>query len=539
VRFAALNYFLFSIFWFLYSCQSHHPEENLKIFRYNQASGITSLDPAFASTQSNIWAVNMLFNGLVQVDSELHILPCIAKNWEVDGDGKTYTFHLRDDVFFQDDNLFNDGKGRRVTAQDVAYSFNRIIDPTVASKGAWIFNDKVDKTEPFKALDDTTFQIKLIKPFPPLLGILTMQYCSIVPHEIVDHYGKDFRTHPVGTGPFQMKTWKEGTVLLLFKNPHYFEVDEKGNRLPYIDGVRITFLDSKATEFLKFRQKEYDFMNDVDPSFKDDLLTKDGELQAKYQKMIRLQKSVDLNTEYIGCNLADTSQNNPLRKKEVRQAINYAIDKDKMMLYMRNNIGVAAWHGFVPMGIAAYDVTKVNGYHYDPLKARELISKAGYSPEEGTPPVKLFCTSTGEVLANFIVNELKQVGVNATLETMQSKALNEQMIKGNSKFFRASWIGDYPDAENFLALFYSGYGAPPNYTRFGNAEFDKLYKLSFRITNDSIRNELYREMDELVMEEAPVIPLYYDQVIRFVQNNVTGLPNNPMNLLDLKRVRIN
>src|SRR6185295_7097044 len=193
----------------------------------------------------------------------------------------------------------------------------------------------------------------------------TMQYCSVVPEEIVEHFGKDFRSHPVGTGPFQLKAWKEGVVLLLFRNPNYFERDATGNRLPYIDGVRITFLDSKATEFLKFRQKEYDFTNDVDPSFKDDVLTRDGELQAKYQRMFRLQKSVNLNTEYLGFNLGDTSQNNPLLKKEIRQAINYSIDKEKMMLYLHNSIGIAAWHGFVPLGLSAYDVSKVKGYAYD------------------------------------------------------------------------------------------------------------------------------------------------------------------------------
>jgi peptide/nickel transport system substrate-binding protein len=474
----------------------------------------------------------------VQVDSSLHIVPSIAKSWEISEDGKVYTFHLRNDVFFHNDPQFENGKGRKATAQDFVYSFHRIMDPAIASRGAWIFNGRVDSIEPFFAIDDSTFQLKLKKPFPPMLGILTMQYCSVVPKEVCEHYGKDFRIHPVGTGPFKLKVWKEGVVLLLFKNENYFERDEKGNKLPYLDAVRITFLDSKATEFLKFRQHEYDFMSDVDPSFKDDVLTKEGELQPKYQRMFRLQKSTYLNTEYIGFNLADTSSNNPLRKKEVRQAINYAIDKDKMMLYLRNNIGIPARHGFVPPGITAYDTSKVKGYMHDVMKARELVYKAGYSPEHSMPEIKLLCTSTGEVLANFIVNELKQANINASIETMQSKALNELMVKGEVQCFRASWIGDYPDAENFLALFYSGYDAPPNYTRFKNAAFDKGYETAFTISNDSLRNVLYEKLDSLVMEEAPVCPLYYDQSIRFIQNNVSGLVNNPLNLLDVKRVKI-
>ncbi len=535
----ALQYIAIPVLYSFVSCNHSTSEDDLKIFRYNQAAGITSLDPAFASTQSNIWGVNMIFNGLVQADSDLHIIPCIAKRWEVSPDGKVYTFHLKNDVFFHDNPLFNNGKGRVVIAKDFVYSFQRIINPSVASKGSWIFNDKVDSILPFKAVDDTTFQIKLLRPYPPLEGILTMQYCSVVPQEIVEQGASSFRTHPVGTGPFQLKVWKEGAVLLLFKNKNYFELDEQQRRLPYADGVRITFIDSKATEFLKFREREYDFISDIDPSFKDDLLTKDGELQPKYAKTIKVQKSVYLNTEYIGFNLSDTSQRNPLMKNEIRQAISYGIDKDKMILYLRNNIGVPAWNGFVPRGLAAYDASRVQKYHYDPQKARDLIRHAGYDADNPMPPIKLFCSSTAEVLCNYVVNEMRQIGIDVSVETMQGKALNEQMIKGNAKCFRASWIGDYPDAENFLALFYSGYGAPPNYTRFKNDKFDRMYENAFTITDDSIRNSIYVEMDKLIMEEAPVIPLYYDQVIRFLQKNISGIPNNPMNLLDLKRVRIN
>ena len=529
--------FLLSAFFLTNSCHYSYPEENLNIFQYNQHSGITSLDPAFSSIQPNIWAVNMLFNGLVQTDSALNILPCIAKRWEISDDGKVYTFFLRSDVFFHDDPAISAEEGRKVVAGDFVYSFHRIIDPKVASRGAWIFNGRVDTIAPFTALNDTTFQLKLLKPFPPMLGILTMQYCSVVPKEACDHYGNEFRIHPVGTGPFRMKVWKEGVVLLLFRNEKYFETDEAGNQLPYLDGVRITFLESKATEFLKFRQGDYDFMSDVDAGFKDDVLTKEGDLQPKFSRTFRLQKSTYLNTEYIGFNLSDTSSLNPLHKKEIRQAINYAIDKNKMMLYLRNNIGLPAWNGFIPPGIAGYDNSAIGVYQYDPAKARELVRQSGYDAKAPGSAIKLMCIPVHEVLANFIVKDLREAGMNATLETMQSKALTELKVKGDARCFTASWIADYPDPENFLALFYSGYGAPPNYTRFHSAEFDKLYEASFTVTNDSARNDLYRQMDLLVMEEAPVCPLYYDQTIRFIQNDVTGLSNNPLNLLDLKRVK--
>ena len=144
--------------------------------------------------------------------------PCIAKSWKISEDGLNYVFDLRTDVFFHDHDKFKDGKGRKVVAQDFVYSFKRLIDSTVASTGGWLFNDKVDKSNPFESLNDATFRINLRTPFHPMLGLLTLQYCSVVPKEIVDFYGKDFRAHPVGTGPFKLVRWEESNVLVLTKN---------------------------------------------------------------------------------------------------------------------------------------------------------------------------------------------------------------------------------------------------------------------------------------------------------------------------------
>ena len=244
------------------------------IFYYNDATGIASIDPAFAKNQSVMWAVHQLYNTLVEIDSQLNIVPSLATRWEVSGDKKTYTFYLRNDVVFHDDACFPSGRGRKMTAKDVEYSFKRIVDKTVASPGAWIFNSKVDSVKGFKAINDSIFQLKLIQPYNPILGILSMQYCSIVPHEAVSKYGSDFRRHAVGTGPFQFVAWEEGQAMVLKKNPNYFERDENGKALPYLDGIKISFNDARATEFLLFRQKKLHFINDIDASFKDEVLTK-------------------------------------------------------------------------------------------------------------------------------------------------------------------------------------------------------------------------------------------------------------------------
>jgi len=232
---------------FISSCSQHEKVKN--IFHYNEQSGIATLDPAFAKNQSIMWAVHQLYNTLVQIDNNMNLVPSLAKSWDESDDNLTFTFHLRSDVFFQDNAAFPAGKGRKMTAADVVYSFQRILDKSTASSGAWIFNGRVDTIEPFKAIDDTTFQLKLLKPFHPILGVMSMQYCSIVPHEVVEKYGKDFRRHPCGTGPFELVAWEEDQAMIMKKNPNYFEKDSVGNRLPYLNGIKITFLQNKATEF--------------------------------------------------------------------------------------------------------------------------------------------------------------------------------------------------------------------------------------------------------------------------------------------------
>ncbi len=524
---------------FLSSCQHH---ENVKnIFHYNEQSGIATLDPAFAKNQSIMWAVHQLYNTLVQTDDHLNIVPSLAKSWDISADNLTFIFHLRNDVFFHDNDAFTNGKGRRMTAHDVVYSFERIMNRSTASSGAWIFNDRVDTTQPFVALDDTTFQLKLIKPFHPILGVMSMQYCSIVPKEAVEKYGKDFRRHPCGTGPFQLVAWEEGQALVMKKNPHYFEKDSAGHRLPYLDGIKISFLENKATEFLEFQQKRLEFINDIDPSFKDEVITKSGDLRKQWKDKIVLVKHPYLTTEYLGF-LCDSNlsvvKNSPLRNVKIRQAINYGFNRRKMMLYIRNSIGTPAESGFVPAGFPSFDSTIVKGYQYDPAKALQLLKEAGYPNGTGLPAIKLLTVPIYADLASYIANELLQIGIRINVEVVQKSLLLEQTAKSEALFFRGSWIADYPDAENFLSVFYGGNPAPPNYTRYKNQQFDKLYEAALSEKDDSARYKIYRQADQLTMKDAPVVPLWYDMVIRLVQPYVKNFVPNSLNLLELRKVKL-
>lgn len=530
---------LLLIAFFLTSCALKSKSDK-QVFAYNQVEGIATLDPAFAKNQAAMWVAHQLYNTLVETDTNLNIVPSLAKNWEVSQNRLLYTFHLRSDVYFHDNEVFPAGKGRRMTASDIAYSLSRIMDKSTASSGAWIFNNRV-ASKGFITINDSTFQLRLIRPFHPILGILSMQYCSIVPREVVEKYGKDFRSHPCGTGPFQFHFWEESQALILYKNPQYFEKDEHGKQLPYLDAVKISFLDSRSTEFLAFQQGQLSFVSDIDPSFKDEVLTKNGDLRKEWKQKIILNKHSYLNTEYLGILVDEENnlvKNSPLRLKLIRQAISSSINRQKLMMYLRNSIGTPATGGIVPAGLPSKNAEMVKGYSYGPAKARQLLKDAGFANGKGLPVITLLTIPIYADIGSFVAKQLEETGIKVQVEVVQKSLLLEQTAKSKALFFRGSWIADYPDAENYMAMFYSKNPAPPNYTRYKNRSFDGLYEKALIEIDDSIRYSLYRQMEQVVMSDAPVVPLYYDMAIHLVNKNVHNFRPNALNLLELRRVTV-
>lgn len=529
----------------LISACGNRPEEleGKTVFRYNESAGITSLDPAFARNQANIWAVNQLFNGLVQLDSNLLVQPCIAKSWEVSEDGMIYTFTLRNDVYFHDNVCFAEGKGRKVTSEDVVYSLHRLTDPTIASPGAWALSSVSENAgkPDISAPNDSIVVIKMKYPFPPFPGLLGMQYCSVVPREAVEYYGENFRNSPVGTGPFYFKMWKEGVKLVLLRNDNYFEYNG-ADRLPYLDAVAVSFIIDKQTAFLEFVKGNLDFISGLDASYKDELLTASGMLNPKYNEKIKMHSQPYLNTEYLGFiydSLNPLINTSALKDVNVRKAINMGFDRKKMIRYLRNNIGEPGTKGMIPAGMPGYNHYKNYGYDYNPSEARRLLAKAGFPDGKGMGPVVLSTNASYLDICQFIQSELSKIGIELKIDVSPPATLKENIAQSRIPFFRGSWIADYPDAENYLSLFYSGNFTPqgPNYTLYNNPAFDRLFLEASSITHDSLRFEAYTRLDSIIMQDAPVVVLFYDRVLRFTRSGISGLGSNPMNLLVLKHVK--
>ncbi len=596
----------------LFSCgRNNSHDEDLKIFKYNESAGILTLDPIYAKDLPHIWACNQIFNGLVAFDDEMNVVPAIAKSWNISDDGMTYTFILRDDVYFHEDNCFADKSisqrvnestsrdasnayTRKVVAEDFVYSFNRVLDRKLNSSGSWIFAN-VKKShqvaespshqdlEPelvegttkyaFEAINDTILKIELSQPFPAFLGILSMSYASVVPKEAVDFYGTEFGRHPVGTGPFKYQYWKEGVKLVFRKNPNYFEFektlshqvtksesDSETQRLPYIDAVSISFIIDKQVAFMEFVKGKFHFMSGIDARYKDELLTRDGQLRQEYEDDIYLIREPYLNTEYLAFFLGGDDTLGKERSLALRQAVSYSIDREKMLRYLRNGIGTPGNGGIIPVGLPGtlvetqhfaslhdsypYNPKKTQhfaslhvGYPYNPKMAEQLLKDNDLLGYE----LKLYTTQDYIDIAKFVQSALTEVGLKCRVEEMMPAALREKRANGNLSFFRSSWVADYPDAENYLSLFTTNNFTPqgPNYTHYSNKEFDALYQKSLTCNDIDERARIYHAMDSLMMTEAPVVILFYDEVLRFVNKNVEGLGSNPTNMLNLKKVKIN
>jgi peptide/nickel transport system substrate-binding protein len=516
---------------FLSSCASESKtHRDSEVFRYNESAGITSLDPAFARSQSNIWAVNQIFNGLVELNADLHVNPSIAESWTISDSGRVYQFRLREDVYFHYSPHFEDST-RRVIARDFVFSFERLRSSELASPGAWTMN----LVDTLYALSDQIFVIELREAFPPFLGLLSMQYCSVVPREVVEAEGGDFGRFPIGTGPFYHKVWYENEKLVLRKNPLYFEFEEN-TRLPYLESIAITFVPDKQTAFLEFLKGNLDFLSGIDASYKDELLTPFGELNPKYEDRFELHRQPYLNSEYLGFN-RQLPADHPLMNPKIREAINTGFDRVSMMRYLRNNIGTPAAHGFIPDGLRQPHDAKY-GYDCNPERAEELLEQSGYI-EMGSPEITLTTNNSYVDLCEYIQGQLKQIGLNIRVDVVPPSTLRQMMSSGKVDWFRGSWIADYPDPENYMALFYSSNSAPngPNYTRTNEPVLDSLYRLAKQTISDSIRRSLYFQMDEIVIDRAAIVPLYYDEVLRFTPKGIIGIEGNAMNLLTLKRVR--
>lgn len=513
------------------------------VFHYNEDESVTTLDPAYVKSQSEIWIVSQIFNGLVDLNPQLQVVPALSDHWEISEDKKIYTFHLRRDAQF----CFPDYGGkvthRRVNSHDVAFSLSRIADPKSASPGAWIFADKIDSnlSQVFVPLNDTVFQIHLLRPVASLLSLLATNYGFIVPFEYKNTEKSVLARNPIGTGPFYLKRWEEQIKLVLRKNDIYHEKDSAGISLPYLDAINVSFVKNKQTAFMQFLAGSYDFFNGLESSFKDELLTTDAQLKPKYNERLKTLITPFLNTEYIGCCLGNQpGQVNYLQDVHLRKALELSVDKKAIVQFFRNGLGTPGEYGFVPPQLNPNqnsELTDSKTSSKQDAKAEFALSE--YSKMKVKPVITLSTTADYLDMMVYLQEAWSRIGINIKVDIQTGGMLRQLRNEGKLMLFRGSWIADYPDAENYLACFYQKFLSPngPNYTHFVDDDFDALYEAIESGGSKDRLDDIFRANLRL-MSQVPVIPLYYDKSIRLMHPWVKGLGNDVTNRLPLKRVKI-
>ncbi|MDH3598088.1 MAG: ABC transporter substrate-binding protein [Candidatus Tectomicrobia bacterium] len=480
----------------------------------------STLDPGRASDIYSYTVVNQLFDGLVQFDNHLNPIPAIAGFWEASPNGLTWTFYLRKGVTFH--------HGREVIAEDFVYSFTRLLDPAIKSPAAGYFkyirgakafrNGVASHVDGLKALDRYILQIALDKPYTPLLSILAMANAKVVPHEEVDRLGKQFGQHPIGSGPFTFEQWQRNQSITLNAYDHYHAGRPFLNRIVFRVGQQD---DQSLKAFLEGQLEE-----SMVPS------SKLGDLDnPRYRRYTHLRKPT-LHLLYIGFNTRKTPFTNP----KVRQAFNYAINKNAIVREIRKgNSNVAK--GILPPGMPGYDPS-IEGYYYSPKQAKQLLAEAGYPKGKGLPTIDLWYSTKEETAPREMIayqTDLAAVGVTVTLHRAKNwptfKAL---LTEGKPLMFRLGWHSDIPDPDNFFfPLLYSQ--SRTNRTFYHNPQLDPMLEAARRETDYLQRIKLYRDIERRALKDANWISQHhrvfeslYQPYVRGVEINSLGAQYIPM-----------
>ncbi|HLR34953.1 MAG TPA: ABC transporter substrate-binding protein [Tissierellales bacterium] len=472
-------------------------------------SDFETLDPAFATAALDGSLVSLIYDSLIRFDTEGKIIPGLAESWETPDD-VTYVFTLVENAKFHN--------GNSCTAEDVKYSFERVMNPEVNSPRTWVFEKvkgaedfnegKADEIEGIEVLEDYKLQITLEQPFAPFLSMLGMPAAHIVDEEEIKKYSdqKDYALEPVGTGPYIFESYSAGDKLVLNGNEDYFD------GRPYLDGIQYRVIEENATAVAEFEAGNIDYLGipseDLE-RFKNN---------PDYEPYI-----VNVNTfwnYYIGL----TSNTEPFDDVKVRQAFNYAIDKETLINTVRKDNAIVS-HGPIPPGLEGYR-DDFKAYEYDPDKAKELLKEAGYSKENPCKFEFLYAEATENVeILEPIQAMLKEAGFEPKLTSMEWNAYREEVRLGNADAFWLSWGADYPDAENYLyPLFHSSMsGGGGNETRYDNPEVDKLLEKSHNILDSEERIKIYHEIEDIIVEDAARAWIYVSVNWNLYKPEVKGI----------------
>jgi peptide/nickel transport system substrate-binding protein len=552
---SAFKYILYTLLFVVFiSCgnedKNQSTDQNNKenryggVFKMNNEFEFRSLYPLSLTETVGHRICNQVYESLVDLNpKDLTVRPALAKSWDISNDAKTFTFYLRKGVYFHDDPCFPNSKGRELTAQDIKYCFDKLCEYSSLNQMFWLVQDKIkganeyyqlsrdnkplpkNGVEGIKVIDDYTIQIELEFPFAILPTVLTHSAFWIYPHEAFEKYKDDMRIHMVGTGPFKPKKIKEGEAVILVKNENYWKKDSLGNQLPYLDGIKFSFIHDNEVEFLSFKKGDFDF------TLYNGVFAKEIQDDIK-NKRYKLYTTQALGVNYIAFNCTIEPFNNP----KVRKAFQLALDINKIS--PRNSI----IKGIVPP-MKNYPFFKLNTPEFDPLKARKLLKESGYDLNK-FPEITIHVSTDGDALAQILQKLIKDnLGLDIIVQPMPYNKLSDFIEQGKAQLWTNGWLADYPDPENFLNLFY-GKNVPDNPNersfinscRYKSEKFDHYFEMALKSVNIDERNNFYRLADQTIIDEVPAIAHNYSVYSGLYHNYVKNFYINGMKYFKFEQV---
>jgi ABC-type transport system substrate-binding protein len=490
------------------------------VLRLASEDDVPTLDPAAGYDTASWEFEQMIFDTLVRYgDGDIELHPDVATDWQISPDAREATFHLRHNARFSD--------GRPVTAFDFKYAIQRVLEPATRSKGVEYYRNIVGALDfqshrakdasGIEVPDPYTIRFRLVAPDPIFVHKLAMPFAAAVPRDVAERWGEDFSRHVVGSGPFKLYEWSSGQRIVLVKNPYFFIRDE-----PRLSAVVQLVGVNEELQWLKFEAGEIDAS--IIPPAEFPLVMKTPRLKAL------TVKNVTVTTNYLGMNC----QMAPFNDIRIRQAFNYAINKEKLLALL-NGRGIVA-HGVLPPSLPGFNST-LPGYSYDPARARRLLEEAGTA--RSLSPVLWFRSDqTAMRLAQSIQQDLALVGVRVILKQIAWGPLLEAIRQPQTvPLFLLAWEADFPDPENFLDVLLSKkqWGSN-NDTFYSDPKVEELLAEAKPIADMNKRYQLYREAEQIIVEQVPWVFLYHPVNYILLQPWVHDYVLNPMRPTRFERV---
>ena len=487
------------------------------VYRLPLTDGPKTLDPARFTDVDSEGVARRIFSTLVTLDAQLKPAPDLAEKWEVSPDGLSYTFQLRKGVLFHN--------GRELTSADVRYSYERLLRKSTLSHRGWVVepisgsrelrDGTADSLSGLETPDPFTVRIRLTEPFEPFLSFLAMGSAAIVPREEVERPGKDFGLNPVGSGPFTFVRWRENDVIELARNEKYY-----AGPAP-LAGLRFRIIKEPLVAYQEYLAGNLEHCAAPEAYL--------GSIRQDPGLAAQLKSVATLSTYYVGITMTHKPAGENVH---LRRAMNYAVDREFICNKILGGTHVPA-KGLLPPGLAGYDPA-LAGYRYDEAKAREELTAAGYGPGgKDLPEMTLYYNSRppNPQVAQAVQSDLRHAGIPVRLQPLELAALLAATNKGEPDLFRLGWVGDFPDADNFLFIFHSArFGSAGNRARYANPELDTLLAESRREPDAQRRMALLRKAEEMIVADAPWIFLSHAQTNLLVKPYVSGFTLSAMDM---------